>query len=233
MEPRDRIERNLEAVRERIAGSCRRANRPPDAVTLIAVTKKVPIEFVRILHDLGQRKMGESRPQSLWEKFPQAPDDIRWHIIGHLQSNKVRRTLPMLATVDSLDRESLAEALCSEATRIDRRVPVLLEVNLTGETAKHGFSAEALVEAYPRLLERPGLQIEGLMAMARFDENVENCRPTFAELRQLRDQLRERFPNGPDLPTLSMGMTNDFEIAIEEGATQVRVGSALFEGTST
>ena len=224
------LERNLQAVRQQIAGACARAGRAADSVTLVVVTKKVSPRIASVLHELGQRDLGESRPQELWKKHAVLSDDVCWHLIGHLQTNKVRRTLPMVRMVHSLDRPSLAEALSAESVRLGRGVTVTLQVNLTGEEAKHGFGADELRDAYPRLLELPGLEIVGLMAMARFEADPEKCRPTFAQLRELAGQLRSAAPAGPELRVLSMGMSGDFEIAIEEGATHVRIGSVLFEG---
>lgn len=224
------IERNLQKVQQEIAGACQKAGRSPSDVTLVAVTKSVETPAIRALYDLGIRDFGESRPQVLWKKQPQLPDDVRWHLIGHLQTNKVRRTLPMIELLHSVDELHLAQVVSSEAQRIDRVVPCTIEVNLTQEEAKHGFAADALLRDFPSLLELPGLEISGLMTMARFEEDPERCRPTFADLRVLRDELQGKFPNAPKLSVLSMGMSNDFAVAVEEGATHVRVGSALFEG---
>lgn len=226
----DLIQRNLCSVRARIAEACRRAGRAPADVTLIAVTKQVSAPLALLLYQMGQADLAESRPQELWVKHPEVPQ-ARWHMIGHLQTNKVRRTLPLVVMVHSLDRWSLAECLSAEAGRLGRTVPILAEVNLTGEVSKHGWTAGELEQVYPRLVELPGLEIRGLMTMARWEEDPERCRPTFAALRQLADRLRSARPAGPVLSVLSMGMSNDFESAIEEGATHVRIGSALFEGT--
>lgn len=228
------LERNLAAVQERIASACRRVGRSPEEVTLIAVTKSVDVAIVRALVALGQRELGESRPQELWRKHDAIGVAVHWHLIGHLQSNKVRRTAPLLTMLHSLDRWSIAEAFAKDAaTRMGDAVPAALEVNLTGESAKHGFSIDGLRAAYTRLIEAPGLRIVGLMTMARFEEDAERCRPTFGCLRELRDELRRSHPNGPALEALSMGMSQDFEVAIEEGATHVRIGTALFEGLRT
>ena len=173
--------------------------------------------------------MGENRPQSLWQKSAELPLDIAWHMIGHLQTNKIRRTLPIASLIHSVDSVRLAESISHEAQRLDRIIPVALEVNLTGETAKQGFPASQIADSLPSLLALPNLRIAGLMTMARLCDEAEQCRPVFAELRQLRDALRS--PTS-ELPVLSMGMSQDFEVAIEEGATHVRVGSALFEGVA-
>lgn len=230
MKPAEIIENNLRRVQSEIAAACQRSGRDSRDVTLVAVTKTADVPAIRVLFDLGVRDFGESRPQVLWNKQPQLPSDTRWHLIGHLQTNKVRRTLPMIDCLHSLDRIPLAEVVSEEAQRLGRAIPVTLQVNLTQEIAKHGFSASDLLAQYRQIVALPGLKIEGLMTMARVEEDPELCRPTFASLRQLRDQLRAEFTDGPPLPILSMGMSHDFVVAVEEGATHVRVGSALFEG---
>lgn len=197
---------------------------------LVAVTKSASIDVLVELYGLGVREFAESRPQAIWERQPSLPADIRWHLVGHWQTNKVRRTLPLIATTHSIDRVSLAELVSIEAERVGRRLPVFLEVKLTDEAAKHGFLSDELREQFPLLATLAGLEVVGLMGMAAIAEEAEASRPAFASLRQLRDELRRRHPDGPALEFLSMGMTQDFEIAIEEGATHVRVGSALFEG---
>lgn len=223
---------NLRSVKDRIAAACARVRRDPGGVTLVAVTKSVSATAIRALYDLGERDFAENRPQRLWRKQVQLPPDVRWHMIGHLQTNKVRRTLPTISVIHSVDRLTLAESLSKELNAIPRRLPAYIELNLTGETAKHGFSAAAVIDAYPRLIELPGLDYVGLMTMARLEETPERCRGTFAELRATRDRLRRAFPTGPALDFLSMGMSGDFEVAIEEGATHVRIGTALFEGVT-
>lgn len=221
---------NLAGVRSRIADACSRSGRRPEDVTLVAVTKTVSVEIARHLYELGIRDFAENRPQSLWEKQPQLPPDVRWHMIGHLQTNKLRRTLPLFSILHSLDRWSLATALDAELQRIGRRLPVAIEVNLTEEEAKHGFSRTEVIEIYPRLMQISAFDVQGLMTMARQEDDIQRCRPTFAALRELREDLVRQHPGGPKLAMLSMGMSGDFEVAIEEGATHIRVGSALFEG---
>ena len=225
----DVLRDNLEAIRRRIAHACATAGRDPGEVTLVAVTKYAALEDIRLLYELGVRDFGESRPQSLWERHSQLPFDARWHMIGRFQTNKVRRTLPLVSFVHSVDRWSLAETISALAAERAQQLPVTIQVNLTGEETKAGFSTDEIRQEFERLAALPGLDVVGLMTMARHEEKVERCRPTFAALRQLRDELSERHP----LPVLSMGMSNDFEIAIEEGATVARVGSALLEGVGS
>lgn len=226
----ERLQQNVAVVRANIAAACERASRSADSVHLIAVTKSVSVEIIRGLYDLGLRDFGESRPQFIWDRKPQLPDDVRWHLIGPLQTNKARRTLPMIHLLHSLDRWSLADWLADEAIKTDVKCSATIEVHLTDEPAKSGFDSDDLRQNYSRLLANPGIDLVGMMAMARYDDNAETCRATFRELRELRDQLRQAHPTGPKLEVLSMGMSNDYQVAIEEGATHVRVGTALFEG---
>ena len=217
----------LAAVRGRIAEACRRAGHDPATVTLVAVTKSTTPEVAAVALELGVRELGESRPQELWKKAAAIPS-ARWHLIGHLQRNKLDRTVPLVAIVHSVDSERLLEALAAFGAKRGTPVPVLLEVNCSREAAKGGFSPDALPAAADRLASLPGVDVRGLMTMAAYSENPEDARPTFAELRRLRDDLRTR--TGLPLPELSMGMSGDFEVGVEEGATLVRVGTTLFEG---
>jgi pyridoxal phosphate enzyme (YggS family) len=224
------LARNLQSIRKRIDDACNRAGRDPREVTLVAVTKYVDVPVIRELIALGQNDLGESRPQSLSEKAAAVSDPVRWHFIGSLQTNKVRRTLEHASLIHSVDRMALAEAIQTECEKSDRRVSVSLEVNISGESNKHGFSPHELMKEYEALRRFPALEIVGLMGMAAENEDPELARPAFRSLRRTRDELRELWPAGPTLPMLSMGMSGDFEIAVEEGATHVRVGSALYVG---
>jgi PLP dependent protein len=219
------LKRNLDAVRKRIAAACSRANRSPEEVTLVAVTKYVDASITQSLVDNGQRDLAESRPQELWKKAAEV--EANWHLVGHLQTNKVRRTLPLVALIHSIDRWELAAEISNEAVKQGRTIRGLLEVKLTAEEAKHGFEPHELRSRWMELLQLPGLVLEGLMGMAALDADEASCRAAFQSLRSLRDILKT--PDHP-LPILSMGMSSDFDVAVEEGATQVRVGSALFEG---
>ncbi len=226
-----RIARNVNAVRERIAAAARRSGRAPEEITLVAVTKYVDADITRLFPDAGCHVLGESRPQQLWEKAAAIQDQrIRWHMIGHLQRNKVRRTLPVVSCIESVDSLALIEVLEREATRIDRRLHVLLEVNVSGDLAKHGFAPADAVGLAPRLGDWDHLEFTGLMTMAARASDAESARDDFATLRRLRDQMQQQCPPGVELSDLSMGMSRDFETAIEEGATIVRVGSALVAG---
>ncbi len=225
---RDELSRRLQAVEERLQAACRRAGRSRAEVTLVAVTKMVSPEIAARLPELGVLDLGENRPQELWRKAADLPSSVRWHMIGHLQRNKVERTLPLVTMVHSVDSLRLLLALEEGAAGRATPLPVLLEVNASREVSKSGFAPEEVPGLAPQLAGLKNVQVAGLMTMAAPEDDPERCRPTFAALRELRDRLRAEL--GQPLPHLSMGMSNDFEVAVEEGATLVRLGSVLFEG---
>jgi hypothetical protein len=216
----------LAAVEGRLRAACRRAGRDRAEVTLVAVTKTVSAEVAALLPGLGVADLGESRPQELWRKAAALPASVRWHLIGHLQRNKVERTLPLVCCVHSVDSVRLLQELEAQAVGVE----ALLEVNASREASKHGFGPEEVPALAPALAALRHVRVTGLMTMAAYDEEPERCRPTFVMLRRLRDRLREALGPGHALPQLSMGMSNDFEVAVEEGATLVRLGTVLFEG---
>ncbi len=219
---------NLEAVRNRIAAAARRAGRPSSQVRLVAVTKYQPLSALTELYDLGVRDFGENRVQEASEKVADwAHPGATMHMIGHLQRNKVRQAVEIFNCIQSVDSVRLAEALDSQCRRIDKSMPVLVEVNISGEEAKHGFQPGDVFHALPELSRLKNIRLQGLMAMAPMVPEADAARPYFRRLRELRDELKLEFPDH-HLPELSMGMTDDFEIAVEEGATMVRVGRALF-----
>ncbi len=226
----DQLAANLKQVRDRIAAACQRVGRSADDVTLIAVTKYAPLEWVRGLIELGVADLGESRPQQLIARAAELPSSVRWHQIGHLQRNKAESLLPVVARIHSVDSMRLMEQLAKSAQQRGCRPRILLEVNVTDEASKDGFAASVLVAAWPAILEQTSLEIDGLMTMAPLGDTAENARPAFRGLRELRDRLVEMSSGRIALPQLSMGMSGDFEVALEEGATFVRVGSGLFEG---
>lgn len=225
----EQLAANLDAVRQRIAAACRRCERAPADVTLVAVTKYADLDWVRGLYALGLRDFGESRPQQLVERAAQFPADVRWHLIGHLQRNKAALVLPHVVTIHSVDSVRLARQISTDAGKSNLSARVLLEVNVSGEEAKDGFSAQELRAVWSELHALPHLRAEGLMTMAPLSDDMESSRPVFRALRNLRDELLQ-FPDRSQLSQLSMGMSGDFEVGIEEGATMIRVGSALFEG---
>jgi PLP dependent protein len=229
----DRIRENLAGVQERIAAAAVRSGRSAGDVTLVAVTKFVGEDEIRGLVAAGCTILGESRPQKLWEKAPRLADlSVRWHLIGHLQRNKVRRTLPLVECIQSADSPELVAAIDRQAAELDLRMPVLLEVNVSEEAAKHGFAPEGVARFLPELATFEHCEVRGLMCMASLDGGLGVAHRDFSALRGLRDRLKADCPERVRLDELSMGMSGDFEVAIEEGATIVRVGSALFEGLS-
>jgi len=217
----------LAAVDGRIAAACRRSGRDRATVTVIAITKSVSPRVAGLLPNLGFTDFGEGRPQELWRKAEAIPG-VRWHLVGHLQRNKLDKTVPLTALIHSVDSPRLLGALDAFGRGRGSPVPVLLEVNCSREGAKGGFDPAAVPAVGDKLVSLPGVRCDGLMTMAAHHDDPDQCRPTFAELRGLRDTLRAA--TGLPLPHLSMGMSNDFEVAVEEGATLVRVGTTLFEG---
>ncbi len=222
---------NVHVVRQRIDEAARRSGRRDDDVALVAVTKYVSADVARRLVQLGCRALGESRPQSLWQKAESLHDlPIQWHLIGHLQRNKIRRTLPLLACLHSADSVRLLDALNDEAKLADHPLKVLLEVDVSREVEKTGLLPEEILPLAAKLGQWDGLNVCGLMAMSGRSSDPDQIRGQFREVRQLRDRMQDRCPAGVSLHHLSMGMSDDYPIAVEEGATIVRVGSALFEG---
>jgi PLP dependent protein len=221
------IRERLDSVQERLHAACARAGRDRADVTLVAVTKTVSVETAAVLPALGVVDLGENRPQELWRKAAALPRGMHWHLIGHLQRNKIDKTLPLVAMIHSVDSVRLLRALEDEAARQDRVIDVLLEINASGEAAKHGFAPNDVVSLVPTVHQLKQMRVRGLMTMAAL-QAPEACRPTFRLLRSLREQMAQQL--GAELPHLSMGMSNDFEVAVEEGATFVRLGSVLFEG---
>lgn len=220
------IAAQLAAVRGQIGDASARAGRDPASVRLVAVSKTHPAQAVVAAADAGQRIFGESRVQEAREKIPACPPGLEWHFIGHLQKNKVRQALPLFSVFHSIDSTPLALAIDRIAGEMKKPVEGLLEVNVSGEQTKHGFSPDALRAGFPALTELRSLRIRGLMTMAPYSENPEEARPFFRALRELRDELQSK--HGHLLPELSMGMSGDFEPAIAEGATLVRIGSSIF-----
>lgn len=211
---------NIKAVKERIARACQRAGRSPDEVTIIAVTKTVELSAIADASKMGIRHFGENRVQEAEEKIGQLSGSKprpTWHMVGHLQSNKVKIAVEIFDIIHSVDSVRLAEAISRLA---QKNLPVLLQVNVSGETSKSGFSMAEVEPALEAISRLPQIEIKGLMTMAPIVTNAEQVRPVFQKLRSLRDSLR--------LEHLSMGMTDDFEVAIEEGATLVRIGRAIF-----
>ena len=231
---------NIERVQERVAAACARSGRPPSDVTLVAVSKTFPAEIVSEVYRLGLRNFGENRVEEAREKIPNTKSqisnptsDLHWHLVGHLQSRKAAEAVALFDVIHSVDSVKLAEKLsrlCLEARRV---MPVLLECNVSGEESKYGFPAATAMDKarwladVEAMLRLPGVRVEGLMTVAPIVSQAQDTRPVFRALWELRDEMATRFPQ-TDWRHLSMGMSGDFEIAIEEGATLVRVGRAIF-----
>ncbi len=229
-----RIRENLARVRETIAAAAARCGRSADRVKLVGVTKYVEPEIARLLVEAGVTELGESRPQELWRKAEALADvRIRWHLIGHLQRNKAKRTVEVASLIHSADSLRLLQEINTHAASKPQAVcDVLLEVNISGDAAKHGFRPDEIELLLPQVAPLKHIAVLGLMTMSGLESDVDQSRREFAALRELRDKLGSSHPPNVRLDELSMGMSDDYEIAIEEGATIVRIGSALFEGAS-
>jgi pyridoxal phosphate enzyme (YggS family) len=220
------VSQNLERVHEQIGHAAVKAGRAVEDIELVAITKTHPAEKVREAIEAGQSLFGESRVQEARAKIPELPSNIRWHFVGHLQKNKIRHALPLFEMIHSVDSLTLAEDINRVAQDEGLHPRVLLEVNVAGEGSKFGFASNKLREQMEELLALQRLSILGLMTIPPLADNAEASRRYFVQLRELRDRLQTDFH--VDLPQLSMGMTQDFPVAIEEGATLVRVGTAIF-----
>lgn len=221
---------NLKEIYRKMAHAAMRAGREPSEIKLIAVTKNVHIDLIRKAVDIGLREFGENRVQEAREKIQDSrckiPDaDIHWHLIGHLQKNKAKVAVELFDLIQSVDSFELAEIISKQAESVNKTQRILLQVKLSDEESKYGISKDNIASLIERAGSLRGLKIEGLMTIPPFFDDAEKVRPYFRELRTLRDGLEK---SGFKLPELSMGMSNDFEAAIEEGATMVRVGTAIF-----
>jgi PLP dependent protein len=219
------IEGNLAKVKERMASAASRAGRDPGGIELVAVTKTVDVDAIRRAIEAGVEVVGENRVQDAKGKHAALDGAVRWHMIGHLQRNKVRDALGIFEMIHSIDSLRLARAVDGEAAKRSMIVPVMVEVNVSGEQTKYGVAPGDLAALVAAMGELENIRTCGLMTMAPFVADAEEVRPVFASLRRLRAGLRD---SGFDVPYLSMGMTQDYEVAIEEGATHVRIGSAIF-----
>jgi len=217
---------NIQSVQDRIRVACARAGRSADSVSLLAVAKTHPAAAVQAAAACGLTLFGENKVQEARAKIPACPGKLRWHLVGHLQTNKVRDAVELFEMIQSVDSLRLAEEINKRAEQAAKRMPVLLEVNLAGEASKFGYAPEQLLAELKDLNALPRLEIHGLMTVPPWSPVAETVRPYFRRLRELKQQCEEVL--GAPLPHLSMGMTGDFEVAIEEGATIVRVGTAIF-----
>jgi PLP dependent protein len=217
---------NLEKVQQRIRAACERAGRDPASVTLLTVTKSQPPEAVAAAAKLGLLLFGENKVQEAKSKIPLCPGNLRWHFIGHLQSNKCRDAVELFKMIQSVDSLPLAQEINKRAEQASKTLPVLLEVNVAGEASKFGYRPEQLLAELKELNALPRIEIHGLMAVPPWSAEAEKSRPHFRRLRELKERAEAVL--GAPLPHLSMGMSGDFEIAIAEGATMVRIGTDLF-----
>lgn len=222
------LESNLQEVERKILEACEKAGRAREDITLIAVSKTKPVPMLKEIYDLGIRDFGENKVQELTDKAPQLPNDLRWHMIGHLQRNKVKQVIDKAVLIHSVDSVRLAKAIEAEAAKKDIIVQILLEVNVAEEDSKFGLKVNEVLPAIEEIAAMPHVRIKGLMTIAPFVENPEENRTIFAQLQKLSVDIAEKNIDNVSVDILSMGMTNDYQVAIEEGATMIRVGTGIF-----
>lgn len=219
---------NLDTVEKNIKEACERAGRNREEVTLIAVSKTKPVEMLTEVYQEGIRDFGENKVQELCNKMPQLPSDIRWHMIGHLQRNKVKQVVEQDAFIHSVDTYRLAEEINIQAKKQNKTVPVLIEVNIANEDSKFGISQEDAILLVEEISRLENIRIQGLMTIAPNVSNAEENRPYFRKIKQLSVDITNKNIDNVSMEILSMGMTGDYTVAIEEGATMVRVGTGIF-----
>ncbi len=222
------LERNLNEVKETIKSTTEKIGKKEDEITLIAVSKTKPISMLKEIYELGIRDFGENKVQEILEKYPNLPLDIRWHMIGHLQRNKVKYIIDKVSLIHSVDSLRLAEEISKEAMKHDLVMPILIQVNIAEEETKFGLSFENVIEEIKKISILPNLQIKGLMTIAPFVENGEENRKYFKLIKQLSVDIMKENIDNVCMDIISMGMTGDYRTAIEEGSTMVRVGTAIF-----
>lgn len=219
---------NFEEVEKKIQAACDRSGRRREDITLIAVSKTKPVDMLKEAYDFGTRIFGENKVQEITEKYDALPRDISWHMIGHLQRNKVKYIIDKVDYIHSVDSVRLAETIEKEAAKHNLTVKILVEVNVAGEESKFGLSPEEVLPFIEEISKFSHIQVCGLMTIAPFVENPEENRPYFSRLRKLSVDIDSKKVNNVNMSMLSMGMTNDYEVAIEEGATMVRIGTGIF-----
>ena len=222
------IRDHLNEVRENIQKACEKAGRSPQEVTLIAVSKTKPLFMLEEAYEAGARDFGENKVQEILEKHPKMPEDARFHMIGHLQRNKVKQVLPHAVLIHSVDSCRLAEQISQEAGKLGITAKILLEVNVAKEESKFGMMPEDVEEMAGQIAALPHLQIEGLMTIAPFVDDPEKNRPVFRKLYQLSVDIKKKNIDNVNMGVLSMGMTGDYQVAVEEGSTMIRVGTGIF-----
>ena len=226
------IAENIKLIREKIASSCEQSKRTNN-ITLVAVSKTKPIESLMEAYNCGQRIFGENKVQELCQKYETMPKDIQWHMIGHLQRNKVKYIVPFISMIHSVDSVRLAEEISKEASKMQRKIPILIEVNMAKEESKFGFFEKEVEEAIEIISKLPYIQINGLMTIAPYTPNPEENRTYFEKMYQLYVDINNKNIDNVHMKVLSMGMTNDYEVAISEGSTMVRVGTGIFGDRTT
>jgi len=226
------IHTNIEHIQQKIAHAAIKSGRKPQDVTLVAVTKTIPIGPIEEALRAGINHVGENRVQEAQQKYPSIGNRANWHLIGHLQTNKVKHALSLFQLIHSVDRLTLAEEISQQSIKREMVARVLIQVNIARETTKFGLDPSATVEFVEHLAHLPGLKVEGLMTIAPYVENPEEVRPVFRELQRQAENIKRLNLPGVSMEILSMGMTGDFMVAIEEGATLVRVGTGIFGSRS-
>lgn len=222
------VKENLQEIEKKIEEACRRAGRDRSEVTLIAVSKTKPVSMLQEAYSAGIREFGENKVQEMMDKYDVLPDDIHWHMIGHLQRNKVKYLMGKAALIHSVDSLRLAEEISAQSVRHQVVTDILIEVNIAGEETKFGTDREEAISLVEEASRLPGIHICGLMTIAPFVENPEDNRTYFRQIRELSVDIAAKKIDNVDMRILSMGMTGDYEVAIEEGATMVRVGTGIF-----
>lgn len=222
------VKENLEKVHENITKACEHAGRDPKEVTLIAVSKTKPIPMLEEAYAAGSRDFGENKVQEITDKYPCLPDDIRWHMIGHLQRNKVKYIIDKVTLIHSVDSLRLAQEISSQAEKKQVDIDILVEVNIAGEESKFGIAREDTLQLVEEISKLPRIHVKGLMTIAPFVTNPEDNREYFREIRKLSVDIERKNIDNVSMSVLSMGMTGDYMVAIEEGATMVRVGTGIF-----
>jgi hypothetical protein len=222
------LKENLAAVQQKIKLACEKAGRDVSEVTLIAVSKTKPVEMLSTVYEEGIREFGENKVQELTEKYEVLPKDIHWHMIGHLQRNKVKYIVDKVSLIHSVDSLRLAEEISQQAMKKQRVVDILVEVNIAGELSKFGTTGAEATALVQEIASLPGIHIKGLMTIAPYVENPEDNRGYFRKMKELAVDIRNKNIDNVDMDILSMGMTGDYMVAIEEGATMVRVGTGIF-----
>ena len=222
------LSENLRDVEKRIEEACKRSNRDPKEVTLIAVSKTKPVEMLQEVYDAGARNFGENKVQEIMDKYDHLPQDIHWHMIGHLQRNKVKYIVDKVQMIHSVDSLRLAETIDKEAKKKNVTVPILIEVNVAEEDSKFGLSLEEVTALAEEISKLSNVRVCGLMTVAPFVEDPEENREVFRSLKKLSVDIAAKNINNVTMSVLSMGMTGDYEVAVQEGATMVRVGTGIF-----